>query len=154
MQTRAPCVCRRQCIAGDSSDAKSSKYLQIGDILVTKTKGHTVIVLTNGSEVKSDPEPEPTPEPEPVKTYEFTVETVKDGSRGSSTLLCQKILFADGYKGGNGKDLALDGICGANTIYAINSFQTDMRSKGIECGSNGKNDGICGSKCWKYLLGR
>lgn len=32
---------------------KQSDYLQRGDILVTKTKGHTVVVLTNGSKVSS-----------------------------------------------------------------------------------------------------
>ena len=32
---------------------KSSDYLLRGDILVTKTKGHTVVVLDNGSKVKS-----------------------------------------------------------------------------------------------------
>lgn len=31
---------------------ESSKYLKRGDILVTKVKGHTVVVLTNGSAVK------------------------------------------------------------------------------------------------------
>lgn len=31
---------------------ESSKYLKRGDILVTKIKGHTVVVLTNGSAVK------------------------------------------------------------------------------------------------------
>lgn len=32
---------------------KSSDYLKRGDILVTKTKGHTVVVLSNGSKVSS-----------------------------------------------------------------------------------------------------
>lgn len=85
--------------------------------------------------------------------YMFEVETVKEGKTGKSVLLCQKLLLADGYKGKNGKDLELDGDCGSNTVFAINSFQTAMRKKGIECGTNGKNDGSCGSKCWKALLG-
>lgn len=33
---------------------KSSDYLKRGDILVTKTKGHTVVVLSNGSKASSD----------------------------------------------------------------------------------------------------
>lgn len=34
----------------------SSDYLEMGDILVTKTKGHTVVVLSNGSKVGSKEE--------------------------------------------------------------------------------------------------
>lgn len=85
--------------------------------------------------------------------YMFDVTTVKKGTKGADTLLCQEILYAKGYKGKDGKPLKLDGDCGDNTIYAINSFQTDMREIGIECGTNGKNDGSCGQTCWKYLLG-
>lgn len=33
----------------ESKYTESSRYLLLGDILVTKTKGHTVVVLTNGS---------------------------------------------------------------------------------------------------------
>lgn len=50
---------------------KQADYLMRGDILCTKTKGHTVVVLTDGKKVKSeslstpssksDPEPTPTP---------------------------------------------------------------------------------------------
>lgn len=35
------------------SCGNSSLYLKRGDILVTKTKGHTVVVLSNGSKVKA-----------------------------------------------------------------------------------------------------
>lgn len=38
-------------ILTDSKYTKSSAYLKRGDILVTKTKGHTVVVLSNGSKV-------------------------------------------------------------------------------------------------------
>lgn len=33
---------------------KQSAYLKAGDILVTKTKGHTVVVVSNGSKAKAD----------------------------------------------------------------------------------------------------
>lgn len=122
----------------------SENYLERGDILVTKTQGHTVVVLSNGIEVKTKKE---------SGGYVFEVQTVKEGTSGSSTLLCQKLLKASGFKGANGKDLILDGECGSNTVRAINAFQTAMRKKGIECGTNGKNDGSCGNKCWKALLG-
>ena len=38
---------------------ESSNYLKRGDILVTKTTGHTVIVLTNGSKIEPDKPAEP-----------------------------------------------------------------------------------------------
>lgn len=37
----------------------SSDYLKRGDILVTSTQGHTVVVLTNGDKVKPMPKPDP-----------------------------------------------------------------------------------------------
>ncbi len=37
-----------------------SGYLREGDILVTKTKGHTVVVLNDGDKVEPEPTPEPT----------------------------------------------------------------------------------------------
>lgn len=84
--------------------------------------------------------------------YMFEVNAIKRGSKGKDVTLCQKLLYASGYTGKNGKPLEIDGSFGANTEYAINQFQTAMRKKGIECGTNGKNDGSCGKMCWKYLL--
>lgn len=95
---------------------------------------------------------QPAPKPATNK-YTFDVSKVEKGDTGASVLLCQKLLRIDGYKDENGHVLQLDGECGAHTVAAINSFQTAMRKKGIECGTNGKNDGICGQKCWKALLG-
>lgn len=40
-------------ILRDAKYTTSSAYLKAGDILVTKTKGHTVVVLTNGSKASS-----------------------------------------------------------------------------------------------------
>lgn len=84
--------------------------------------------------------------------YMFEVKTVYKGCKGKNVKLCQKLLVAGGYKGKDGKALEIDGSCGANTVYAINSFQSAMRAKGIECGTDGKDDGICGSACWAALL--
>lgn len=123
---------------------ESSDYLLRGDILVTKTTGHTVVVLTNGAKAAKEGT---------VSTYSFKVQTVKEGSTGASVKLCQELLRIKGYKGKTGKVLSLDGECGTNTVYAINSYQEAMRKKGIELGNKGKNDGTCGKKCWKSLLG-
>lgn len=54
-----------------------SAYLREGDILVTRTKGHTLVILNDGDKAYEDdpepePEPEPTPEP-PVVRYKVVV---------------------------------------------------------------------------------
>lgn len=41
-------------ILRDAKYCESSDYLMRGDILVTKTQGHTVVVLSNGSKVRDD----------------------------------------------------------------------------------------------------
>ena len=41
-----------------------SAYLREGDILVTRTKGHTLVILNDGDKAYDD-DPEPEPEPEP-----------------------------------------------------------------------------------------
>ena len=43
-------------------DTNSYKKLKAGDILCTKVKGHTAIVLNDGPDVDPEPQPEP-PEP-------------------------------------------------------------------------------------------
>lgn len=78
--------------------------------------------------------------------------SVKKGSKGTSVLLCQEILKARGFKGADGKELKLDQDAGDNTIYAINSYQKERRTQGVELGTGGKNDGICGKKMWADLI--
>lgn len=66
-----------------------------------------------------------------VKTDDFEVLTL------------QSLLKAKGYKGADGKVLALDNSMGKNTCYALGNFQRD----------NGLvDDEICGSKTWNKLL--
>lgn len=135
------------------SCGNSSLYLKRGDILVTKTKGHTVVVLSNGSKIKATATQTTTaPAPSAGGVYMFSVDTVKKGSKGKSVLLMQTILRGKGYKGKDGKELSLDGDCGTNSVYAINSYQSARRKAGVELGANGKNDGVCGATMWKDLL--
>lgn len=76
---------------------------------------------------------------------------VKKGSTGTDVLVLQTVLSMLHYVGKNGKPLEIDGICGENLVYAINSFQASMRAYGFECGTGGKNDGAFGNACWKLL---
>ena len=84
--------------------------------------------------------------------YMFNPSVVRKGSKGTSVLLVQEILKARGFKGADGKELALDQHAGDNTIYAINSYQTARRRQGVELGTNGKNDSSCGPKMWADLI--
>ena len=77
--------------------------------------------------------------------------TVKSGSYGTDVVVLQTVLSLLHYTGKDGKSLTIDGACGTNTVYAINSFQTTMRAYGYECGTNGANDGCFGKSCWTVL---
>lgn len=83
----------------------------------------------------------------------YNFQTVKKGSTGTSVVVLQTVLRMMQYLGADGKLLEIDGSCGNNTVYAINTFQTKQRASGYECGYNGKNDGSFGSLCWHRLVG-
>lgn len=97
-------------------------YLRRGDILVTRTKGHTAVVLTDGP-----------------RAYDTGDRTLRRGDRGEDVAEMQRLLLANGYSvGADGAD----GVFGAETERAVKSFQAH----------NGlKIDGICGQKTWKKL---
>lgn len=80
-------------------------------------------------------------------------ETVKKGSRGNDVIVLQSMLRALQYLGADGKAIEIDGYAGNNTMHAVNTFQTIQRAYGYECGTNGKNDGSFGPRCWERLLG-
>lgn len=77
-------------------------------------------------------------------SYAFNVDTVQNGTKSASARLLQILLKGLGYYGSNGKVLSIDGDAGANTVYAIRSYQ---RSNGLV------EDGVCGPATWKKILG-
>ena len=79
----------------------SSDWLQIGDILDTRTKGHTVVVLTNGPRAGED---------------EDGQRTLRRGDKGEDVKELQLKLLAHGYS--VGPDGA-DGDFGRNTETAV-----------------------------------
>jgi hypothetical protein len=91
-----------------------STYLKVGDVLVTKTQGHTVVVLSNGS--KSN-------------TTTKTSDILREGDKGSKVEALQKALVKLGH------DLEIDGAFGPLTEAALKEFQI---SKKLEV------DGVCG----------
>lgn len=78
-----------------------SMILYDGDILVTKTKGHTVVVV-------------------PVYKKTGKRQTLRTGSRNSDVTYLQKRLTAQGYGVGE-----IDGSFGQKTLEAVKSYQAD-----------------------------
>ena len=86
-------------------------YLGAGDILVTKTKGHTVVVLTNGSKYDGEVEEPSVP---------LGSRILRNGSEGKDVEDLQHRLKAAGYDPGE-----IDGEYGPNTASAVKALQKD-----------------------------
>lgn len=100
-----------------------SMNLCTGDVLVTKTKGHTVIVTKSEAKEGNDMKDLP---------------LVQYGSKGSAVKALQKMLRNKGY------ELAVDGDFGKNTLTKTKNFQ---KSEGLA------QDGRCGKKTWAKIFG-
>ena len=88
-----------------------------------------------------------TPKVENGWCYKFRPAAVSYGSASASVLLLQEILKARGLYNG-----PLDWKCGNGTVAAINDYQTRRRAAGVELGTDGHNDGVCGPRMWADLL--
>lgn len=111
-------------ITKDIKYTQSSDYLLRGDILVTESKGHTVVVLDNGA--KADP-----------KKPKFTVGTISSGSSSNET--AAKPTLRKGSKGAEVKvlqknlnkvmkaGLSVDSSYGSKTETAVRAFQSKYK---------------------------
>ena len=109
---------------------KQDDYLQRGMIQVTKTKGHTIVILSNGSKAGKTPEPE--------KEYELGERALTNGCTGADVKELQSYLNQLGYSCGG-----VDGDFGDNTEIAVRAFQ---KAKGLEV------DGSYGPKTHAALM--
>ena len=98
-------------LTGDKYAAQSA-YLAEGDILVTKTKGHTVVVLSDGSKV----EPDAT-----ASVVRLGDRILKNGMEGADVKELQTMLIQLGYDCGS---WGVDGEFGDSTQNAVEAFQT------------------------------
>lgn len=89
-------------------------YLTRGDILCTKTKGHTAVVLSNGSRASTSPVSE--------RTYALGERILRNGSEGADVKTLQGYLNQLGYDAGD-----VDGEFGDNTEIAVEHFQKDHK---------------------------
>lgn len=111
----------------DDNHCKKSDYLLPGDILVTKTKGHTVAVISVPSTNTSKPT---------TPSNTSTVTILKKGSTGDQVKTLQTKLNILGY------NLKVDGSFGSITDKAVRDFQ---KKYGLYV------DGIVGEKTIKKL---
>lgn len=102
-------------LTGDKYTA-SSAYLRRGDILVTRTKGHTVIVLSDGPKAKAAPAP---------THYALGDRILKNGCEGDDVKALQEALISLGYDCGR---WGADGDFGDATDRALRAFQ---RAQGL-----------------------
>ena len=108
-----------------------SAFLGRGDILVTKTAGHTVVVLTNGNKYEGTVE---------QKEYIFGERTIQYGCEGRDVKTMQEYLLTLRYDLGK---WGADGDFGDATELAVKAFQKD---------SSVTADGKCGPVTVAALL--
>ena len=100
-----------------------STYLGRGDILCTRTQGHTVVVLSNGSKFEGAVKP---------RTYTLGERVIAYGMEGADVKLMQEMLLTLGYDLGK---WGADGDFGDCTELALVKFQEEARIDADgECG--------------------
>lgn len=107
-----------------------SDYLKRGDVLVTCTQGHTVVVLSDGSKAHDD-DPTPPTDPHPL---------LKKGDKGEAVVEMQKYLLT--WNENCLPKYGADGDFGSETDKAIREFQKENKLV---------VDGECGNKTWAKL---
>lgn len=105
----------------DAAHCKNSKKLMRGDILNTRTKGHTVVVLSDGSEAGAESDTEAAPA--------LGSRILKNGADGADVKELQGYLIELGYDCGR---WGTDGDYGDATEMAVRTFQQDH-----DCGVDG-----------------
>lgn len=115
----------------------SGTTLYTGDVLVTKTKGHTVIVVKGASRSGNS-----TSAPKKTSNSKVALPTLRKGSEGEEVKKLQKNLKSLGFKDDSKKELAVDGDFGSKTKQALIKFQ---KSAKIE------PDGVYGNESYKAM---
>jgi hypothetical protein len=88
------------------------RRLGAGDILITKTSGHVVMVLENGDKYEGNVEP---------KEYALGERIIKEDDAGPDVKILQSYLVKLGYDVGEHGE---DGDYGPDTMDAVEAFQT------------------------------
>lgn len=96
----------------ESRYTDQSSYLRRGDILVTRTQGHTVVVLSDGAKAGDSPVDKPVDNSTGLKR----------GSKGEDVRKLQAQLMELGYEL---PKYGADGEYGSETVTAVKAFQAD-----------------------------
>ena len=115
----------------DSKYNAQDKYLRRSMIQVTKTKGHTWIILENGAKSKDEIQPE--------QAYILGERTLRNGMEGEDVKELQRLLIQLGHDLGS---WGADGDFGDMTEMAVREFQ---KKNGLEA------DGVAGEKTCAVL---
>lgn len=102
-----------------------------------------ILYNTQMTALIDEPTPTPTPTPTPSKTVIVELPILKRGSTGGEVLTIQALLNGFGFRDQNGAYLAIDGIFGVKTEYAVKSYQ---RARDLMV------DGIVGAETWNRIL--
>ena len=97
----------------DEKYTKQSTYLRRGDILVTKTSGHTVVVLSNGSKAGKTPAPTP------------ATAGLSYGDKGTAVKEMQELLLK--WNPDCLPECGADGDFGSETKAAVKAFQKEFK---------------------------
>lgn len=116
----------------DAKHTAQDAYLLRGDILCTRTKGHTLVILENGSKSGAVIEPE--------RVYDLGERILRNGSEGADVKELQGYLIQLGYDCGSWGD---DGDFGDSTEHAVQEFQKKNKLAA---------DGVYGEKTHAALL--
>ena len=106
----------------DSKYTTQDDYLERGWPMVTKTKGHAIVVLENGKRAGGNPIPD--------KAYALGDRLLRNGSEGADVKELQSLLIQFGYDLGK---WGADGDFGDMTEMAVKAFQwaNDLEVDGI-----------------------
>ena len=120
-----------------------SAYLRKGDILVTKTQGHTVVVLTDGSKAEKN-----VPPAENIPTgHKLGERNLKKGDKGDDVREMQEMLMKLGFEL---PKFGADGDFGSETENAVIAFQ-----KAVGVNASGKPidvNGIFDQATYKAMI--
>lgn len=131
---------------GYAVEARGAKYGVVKTAVKDRSWTHWAALpgVLTGEEVITPPPDEPETEQEttasaqPTATGVISMNTLRNGSRGTQVKVLQFLLNESGYDCGEA-----DGIFGKNTLSAVKAYQ---KAKGLSV------DGICGKNTWTRIL--
>ena len=113
---------RRLLASGAFDELTGAEYtdspdrLRRGDVIVTKTKGHTAVILNDGEKAH---------EPEPTPGVYFFDRALKYGCEGSDVVDLKKLLIDHGYQKGITIDTKASKRFGSATRKMVKTYQKD-----------------------------